>query len=275
MAKRGKGGRLAALDLSAALDRADYERRLPHLQRKLTAIQQAFLHSGDNAVIVFEGWDAAGKGGAIRRIASALDPRGCKVWPIGAPRDYFAERHYLARFWDKLPPKGGIAIFDRSWYGRVLVERVEGFAPAARWKAAYAEINQFERMLVDDGVRLVKIFFYISKDEQQRRFEDRLRDPLKRWKLSYEDFRNRQKWEAYVEAAEEMFVSTEKAAPWLVLSSQDKRHGRIGAMDAIARRLSKGLDLRPPPLDDTLLEAAREHLDIAPALLRGLSRRTE
>jgi polyphosphate kinase 2 (PPK2 family) len=275
MAKTGKGGRLAALDLTAKLDKADYERRILQLQRKLTAIQQAFLFSGDNAVIVFEGWDAAGKGGAIRRIATALDPRGCKVWPIGAPRDYFAERNYLARFWDKLPPKGGIAIFDRSWYGRVLVERVEGFAPEARWKAAYGEINQFEKMLVDDGVRLVKIFFYISKDEQLRRFEDRLRDPLKRWKLSYEDFRNRQKWEAYVEAAEEMFTRTEKAAPWLALSCEDKKFGRIEAIEAIVKRLSKGVDLRPPPLDDTLLEAARDHLGLAPSALHGLAGRTE
>jgi polyphosphate kinase 2 (PPK2 family) len=124
-------------------------------------------------------------------------------------------------------------------------------------------------------VRLVKIFFYISKDEQLRRFEDRLRDPLKRWKLSYEDFRNRQKWDAYVEAAEEMFARTEKAAPWLVLSSEDKKHGRIEAIDAIARRLSKGVDLRPPPLDDALLDAARDHLGIAPALLHGLAGRTE
>jgi polyphosphate kinase 2 (PPK2 family) len=275
VAKNGKGGRLAALDLSARLDKAEYERRLLRLQRKLTAIQQAYLFSGDSAVVVFEGWDAAGKGGAIRRITAALDPRGCKVWPIGAPRDYFAERHYLARFWDKLPPKGAVAIFDRSWYGRVLVERVEGFAPERRWKAAYDEINRFEKMLVDDGVRVIKIFFYISKEEQLRRFEERLRDPLKRWKLSYEDFRNRKKWDDYVDAAEEMFERTEKAAPWLVLSSEDKKHGRIAAIEEIVKRLTKGVNLTPPPLDAMLIEAAGEHLDLGAHLVQAQPGRTE
>jgi polyphosphate kinase 2 (PPK2 family) len=173
---KGKKGRLAALDLSQTIERDAYERRLKTLQQKLTAIQQAYLFSGQNAVLVFEGWDAAGKGGAIRRITAALDPRGCKVWPIGAPRAYHAERHYLTRFWEKLPPRGGVAIFDRSWYGRVLVERVEGYAPPKRWRAAYDEINQFEDLLIADGVRVVKIFLYISKDEQLRRFKDRLRD---------------------------------------------------------------------------------------------------
>jgi polyphosphate kinase 2 (PPK2 family) len=274
----GKGkttGRLAALDLTQTIDQSAYEQRLERLQHKLTAIQQAYLFSGRNAVLVFEGWDAAGKGGAIRRIAAAFDPRGCKVWPIGAPRDYHAERHYLTRFWEKLPPRGGVAIFDRSWYGRVLVERVEGLAPPKRWKAAFEEINLFEQLLVDDGARLVKVFFHISKDEQLRRFEERLRDPLKRWKLSYEDFRNREKWDAYVEAAEEMFARTEKAAPWLVLSCEDKRAGRIAAMEAIVERLSDGVDLSPPALDDRIIAAVREHFDMAPETVRTLVGRTE
>ena len=274
MKKPGKG-RLAALDLTQTLKRKDYEKKLHMLQRKLTAIQQAYLFQGRAAVVVFEGWDAAGKGGAIRRIAGALDPRGCKVWPIGAPRDYFAERHYLARFWDKLPAKGAIAIFDRSWYGRVLVERVEGYAPEARWREAYAEINQFEAMLRADGARIVKIFFYISQEEQLRRFEDRMRDPLKRWKLSYEDFRNRAKWGDYVAAAEEMFARTEKAAPWTVLSSEDKLSGRIAAITAIVEELSRDVDLAPPPLDAALIETARDHLDLAPALVKSLAGRTE
>lgn len=274
MGKRKNAGRLDALDLGARIERSVYEKKLARLQRKLTAIQQAYLFSGDNAVIVFEGWDAAGKGGAIRRISAAFDPRGCKVWPIGAPRSYFAERHYLARFWDKLPPKGGVAIFDRSWYGRVLVERVEGFAPEKRWREAYDEINRFEQMLVDDGVRLVKVFFHISKDEQLKRFEERLRNPLKRWKLSYEDFRNRDKWAAYVDAAEEMFARTERAAPWLVLSSEDKKCGRIAAIEAIVKRLSKGVDLGPPAIDPNIIAAANDHLDLAPELVRSLAGRT-
>jgi polyphosphate kinase 2 (PPK2 family) len=272
---KGKKGRLAALDLSQTIERDAYERRLSKLQQTLTAIQQAYLFSGQNAVLVFEGWDAAGKGGAIRRITAALDPRGCKVWPIGAPRDYHAERHYLTRFWEKLPPRGGVAIFDRSWYGRVLVERVEGYASPKRWKAAYDEINQFEHLLIADGVRVVKIFLYISKDEQLRRFKDRLRDPLKRWKLSYEDFRNREKWDAYVEAAEDMFARTEKAAPWLVISSEDKKHGRIAAIESIVERLSKGVDLAPPALDDKIIAAACEHLALSDRMVRGLAGRTE
>jgi len=268
-------GRLAALDLTQTLARDAYAKKLHKLQRKLTAIQQAYLFQGRSAVVVFEGWDAAGKGGAIRRIAGALDPRGCKVWPIGAPRDYFAERHYLARFWDKLPARGAIAIFDRSWYGRVLVERVEGYAPEKRWRDAYTEINQFEARLGADGARIVKIFFYISQDEQLRRFEDRMRNPLKRWKLSYEDFRNRAKWDDYVAAAEEMFAHTEKAARWTVLSSEDKLSGRIAAIKAIVAELSRGVDLDPPPLDAALIETARDHLDLAPALVKSLAGRTE
>ncbi len=267
-------GRLASLDLTERLAREDYEKKLAKLQRTLTAIQQAYLFQGRSAVVVFEGWDAAGKGGAIRRIASALDPRGCKVWPIGAPRDYFAERHYLARFWDKLPARGALAIFDRSWYGRVLVERVEGLTPERRWREAYAEINKFESMLRDDGLRIVKLFLYISKEEQLRRFEERLRDPLKRWKLSYEDFRNRAKWDAYVEAAEEMFARTEKAAPWTVLSSEDKLSGRIKAIEAIVRELSRDVDLSPPALDSALIETARDHLELAPSLVESLAGRT-
>lgn len=266
--------RLTALDMGAKLDRESYENRLHKLQMKLVAIQQAYLFSGDSAVLVFEGWDAAGKGGAIRRLSAVLDPRGFKVWPIAAPRSYYLERHYLARFWDKLPPRGGIACFDRSWYGRVLVERVEGFAPEKRWREAYDEINRFEQMLVDDGVRLVKVFFHISKDEQLKRFEERLRNPLKRWKLSYEDFRNRDKWAAYVDAAEEMFARTERAAPWLVLSSEDKKCGRIAAIEAIVKRLSKGVDLGPPAIDPNIIAAANDHLDLAPELVRSLAGRT-
>jgi polyphosphate kinase 2 (PPK2 family) len=266
---------LAEADLSAVLGKKDYEKALKDLQRSLTAIQQTYLFSGDKAVIVFEGWDAAGKGGTIRRMSAALDPRSFKVWPIGAPRNYYLDRHYLLRFMDRLPPKGAISAFDRSWYGRVLVERVEGLAPPKRWKAAFEEINLFEQLLVDDGARLVKVFFHISKDEQLRRFEERLRDPLKRWKLSYEDFRNREKWDAYVEAAEEMFARTEKAAPWLVLSCEDKRAGRIAAMEAIVERLSDGVDLSPPALDDRIIAAVREHFDMAPETVRTLVGRTE
>ena len=274
-ATRIEDGRLAKLDLAKTLSKAAYKRDLAKLQLRLTQIQQAYLRNGDSAVIVFEGWDAAGKGGTIRRMSAGLDPRGYKVWPIGAPREYFAHRHYLARFWDKLPPRGSIAIFDRSWYGRVLVERVERLAPPDRWRAAYDEIAGFERLLSDDGMRIVKVFLYISPDEQLRRFEARLRVPHKRWKLSYEDFRNRAHWQEYVEAAEEMFARTERPVPWSVIPSEDKRYGRIAAMRTIVEQLSAGVDLTPPTLDEVVIEAAIEHLDLAPDLVRSLGGRTD
>ena len=268
-------GRLATLDLGNALPKPAYKRQLKTLQLRLIQIQQAYLRIGKSAVIVFEGWDAAGKGGTIRRLSAGLDPRGSKVWPIGPPREYFAERHYLARFWEKLPPRGGIAIFDRSWYGRVLVERVEELAPADRWQAAYDEIAGFEQLLLDDGMRIVKIFFYISQKEQLRRFEERLRVPHKRWKLSYEDFRNRARWQDYVEAAEEMFERTDRPVPWTVIPSEDKRYGRITAMKMIVEHLSEGIDLAPQALDEAALAAAVDHLDLAPELVRSLAGRTE
>lgn len=274
-ATRIEDGRLAKLDLAKTLSKAAYKRDLAKLQLRLTQIQQAYLRNGDSAVIVFEGWDAAGKGGTIRRMSAGLDPRGYKVWPIGAPREYFAHRHYLARFWDKLPPRGSIAIFDRSWYGRVLVERVERLAPPDRWRAAYDEIAGFERLLSDDGMRIVKVFLYISPDEQLRRFEARLRVPHKRWKLSYEDFRNRAHWQEYVEAAEEMFARTERPVPWSVIPSEDKRYGRVAAMRTIVEQLSAGVDLTPPTLDEVVIEAAIEHLDLAPDLVRSLGGRTD
>jgi polyphosphate kinase 2 (PPK2 family) len=271
MAKRTS--RLDALDMDAKLDRERYEKRLGKLQTKLIQIQQAYLFSGDSAVLVFEGWDAAGKGGAIRRMSAVLDPRGFKVWPIAAPRDYYAERHYLARFWEKLPPRGGIATFDRSWYGRVLVERVEGFAPDKRWKAAFDEINAFEQLLLDDGIRVVKFFLHITPEEQVARFSERLENPLKRWKLSYEDFRNREKWDAYRAATEEMFARTEGAVPWTIVPANNKKFARIAVLDTVVRRLAKGVDLVPPPVPAEVIDAARDHLELAPDFVASLAGR--
>ena len=152
-----------------------------------------------------EGWDAAGKGGAIKRVTEHLDPRGFQVNPIGAPAPHEKRYHYLQRFWRKLPQYGQITIFDRSWYGRVLVERVEGFATKEEWTRAYDEINDFEKLLTDDHYIIGKFFYHISKDEQLKRFKDRENNPLKRWKITDEDWRNREKWDEYVEAMEEMF----------------------------------------------------------------------
>ncbi|QKV18598.1 polyphosphate kinase 2 family protein [Oricola thermophila] len=273
---RGSTPRLDDADLSLALDRSTYQRQLEAQQRLLTRIQQAYLFSGRSAVIVLEGWDAAGKGGTVRRISAALDPRSFKVWPIGAPRRYYLERHFLLRFMERLPPTGAITAFDRSWYGRVLVERVEKLTPQERWKSAYREINDFERMVTDDGTRLVKLFFHISPEEQLARFEERLRNPLKRWKLSYEDFRNRSRWDDYAVAIDEMFERTSTDyAPWHLIPANDKKHARIAAMKTITDCLGKGVDLSPPVLDETVLEAAREHIGLSPSLIESLAGRTE
>lgn len=278
MGKKGNGRtpRLADADLSLHLDRSKYDRKLLKLQHLLTQIQQAYLFSGKSAVILFEGWDAAGKGGTIRRISAAFDPRSFKVWPIGAPRKYYLERHFLLRFMERMPPNGAITIFDRSWYGRVLVERVEKLTPEKRWKSAYKEINDFERMLHDDDTRLVKLFFHISPEEQLARFEERLRNPLKRWKLSYEDFRNRNHWDDYATAIDEMFERTSTDyAPWHVIPANDKKHARIEAMKIITDTLAKGVDLSPPVIDETVLQAAKEHIELTPSLVESLAGRTE
>ena len=275
MGKKAGRPKLDELPLDTTIKRSAYDKKLKTLQLKLTQIQQAYLFGGQSAVIVFEGWDAAGKGGTIRRISAALDPRSFKVWPIGAPRPWYLDRHWLVRFWPMLPPKGAISIFDRSWYGRVLVERVEQLTPPKRWKQAYQEINDFERMLTDHGTRVVKIFFHISPDEQLKRLEERIHNPLKRWKLSYEDFRNRSKWQEYSNAIDDMFEETStKRSPWLAIPANDKKYGRITAIDAIVKRLAKGVDLSPPTLDDSVLEAAQEHIDLQPSLLDSLSGRT-
>lgn len=268
--------RLDELDMTRRLGRTGYEAKLGRLQKKLMRIQQAYLFSGRSAVIVFEGWDASGKGGTIRRISAALDPRSFKVWPIGAPRNYYLARHYLARFMERLPPEGAITVFDRSWYGRVLVERIEELTPEERWRAAYDEINAFEKMLVEDDTRVVKIFMHITPEEQLQRFERRLRDPLKRWKLSYEDFRNRKHWADYEQAIEEMLTRTSTPhAPWCVLPANNKKFARIAAMHEIVERLSASVDLAPPNLDAAVLEEAEKHFDLPGPLASNPARLPE
>ncbi len=276
MSGKDRTPRLADADMSLKLASDHYDRKLAKLQRKLLQIQQAYLFSGQSGVIVFEGWDAAGKGGTIRRISAALDPRSFKVWPIGPPRKYYVDRHHLLRFMERLPPSGAITAFDRSWYGRVLVERVEEMTPAKRWKAAYREINDFEHMLTNDGMRLVKLFFHITPEEQIARFEERLRNPLKRWKLSYEDFRNRQHWDDYAVAVDEMFGRTSTAnARWHLIPANDKKFARIAAIEKVVECLGRDVDLSPPTLDDSILAEARQYLELDDSLLASLRGRTE
>jgi AMP-polyphosphate phosphotransferase len=256
--------RLAQITEHPEMDFADYERRLTSLQRVLQLIQQAYLGTPERALLVIEGWDTAGKGGIVRRLGWALDPRSFKVHPIAAPDEHERAEHYLQRFWRRLPEKSQIVAFDRSWYGRVLVERVEGLATEEEWRRAYREINEFERVLVDSGIRLVKLFLHITPDEQVRRFRNRLVDPLKRWKLSYEDFRNRARRSDYEKAIEDMMEKTAtKHAPWHLIPANDKSYGRIAAFRILADRLGEDVSLEPRPIDPDLLEEARRTLDLS------------
>ncbi len=241
-----------------------YRADLDALQLKLLRIQQHYHHSGGRAVILFQGWDAGGKGGAIRRITGKLDPRGFRVHAIAAPTPEEQGRHYLWRFWQRLPQPGRFAIFDRSWYGRVLVERIEGFATKSEWKRAYDEINEFEHTLIDDGVRIVKLFLHITADEQLRRFEQRLNDPYKRWKLTSDDLRNREKWNDYEAALEDMLDKTStKAAPWTLILANHKWYARLAVLRRVVEVLGEGLDLTVPVIDDAVIEEARRRLGLA------------
>lgn len=256
--KESEHPRLAELrEPHPKLSKQQYRRRLAKLQLELLSLQQHYAQSGARGVLVFQGFDAAGKGGAIRRLVEKLDPRTVRVHAIGAPGLEEKSQHYLQRFWSRLPKPGTLTIFDRSWYGRVLVERVEGLVPKQRWQAAYEEINAFESMLRDDGIRLAKVFLAISKEEQRGRFIERLDDPFKRWKLTKEDLRNRKKWPAYVRAVEEMFTATHTPhAPWRLIPANDKWHARVEALAWCRDVLSQGLEIEAPLELDPRFEAA-------------------
>jgi AMP-polyphosphate phosphotransferase len=255
--------RLAAIKRFPVVEFADYERRLAEMQKTLQRVQQAYLGTSHRAIIVLEGWDTAGKGGVVRRLGWALDPRSFKVHAIAAPTRREKSLHYLQRFWERLPEHGQIIVFDRSWYGRVLVERVEAYATPTEWRRAYHEINDFERMLLEDDTRMVKIFLHITPEEQMHRFRARLTDPLKRWKLSYEDFRNHGRWKDYEAAIEDMVETTStKRAPWHLVPANDKPFSRLAAFRIIADRLSKDVALEPRALDPVVAEAAEQLLGI-------------
>lgn len=208
------------------------------LQNQILRIQQGLFHQKGRAVIALEGFDASGKGGFIRRLTEKLDPRGVTVHPIAAPSPQDQAKHYLYRFWQRLPAAGTLAVFDRTWYGRVLVERVDHLIPPPAWKRAYQEINEFERMLTDDGIQLIKIFLAIDRDEQYRRFEARLKDPYKQWKLTEDDIRARKKWKDYVKATDDLLRETHtKWAPWTVIPANDKGQARIQGLELIGESL--------------------------------------
>jgi polyphosphate kinase 2 (PPK2 family) len=237
---------LETVDLNRTLDREAYVREVTRRQIQLRELGYQVYLQKRPVIIVFEGWDAAGKGGAIKRTTEKLDPRGYVVYPISSPQGEDRTRHYLYRFWRRLPERGQIAIFDRSWYGRVLVERVEGFASEAEWKRAYKEINSFERQLRDFGAILAKFWIHISREEQLRRFEERKAIGYKEWKLTDEDWRNREKWAAYEEAVEEMLVKTSTAtSPWTLIEGNDKYWARTKVLAKVVEILSAEMKYQP------------------------------
>ncbi|QAT50573.1 polyphosphate:AMP phosphotransferase [Caproiciproducens sp. NJN-50] len=226
--------KLSEVSLDRTMDEDEYHRRVEEDQNLLRELHSELYLKKIPVILAFEGWDAAGKGGTIRRVAKALDPRGYQVVPIASPTPDEAARHYLWRFWKNLPRDGHIAIFDRTWYGRVLVERVEGFCTESDWRRAYREINEFERELADWGAVILKFWLQIDKDEQLRRFQARQNSPEKNWKITDEDWRNRSKWDQYEICVNDMLKYTSvKYAPWHIIESQDKKFGRIQTLDLI------------------------------------------
>jgi polyphosphate:AMP phosphotransferase len=233
---------LSGLQMDRALNKKDYQTRLNKLQGRLNRLHRVARDKKASTILVFEGWDAAGKGGAIRRVTAALDARDYRVISIAAPSDEEREQHYLWRFWRYLPRAGRFTIFDRSWYGRVLVERVEGFATEREWRRAYAEINDFEQRLVDRGNILVKFWIHITKELQEERFKARLEVPHKRWKITEEDWRNREKWENYEIAVNTMIEKTStRTAPWVLVEGNDKRYARVKVLEAVCNNLERSL----------------------------------
>lgn len=237
---------LDRIDLNKTVALDVYDETMPKLQRELRRLQHVCYFKRRAAVLVFEGWDAGGKGGAIRRLTRLLDPRGYEVNPVAAPQGEEKTHHYLWRFWRAQPKAGHLAIFDRSWYGRVLVERVEGFASTQEWQRAYHEINEFETQLIESGAILLKFWMHISKDEQLKRFKTREEAPHKRWKITDEDWRNREKWEDYWGPVSDMLEQTSTPqAPWIIVEGNDKRYARLKVLETVAQRLSVALEGKP------------------------------
>jgi polyphosphate kinase 2 (PPK2 family) len=254
-------GVLDELDLSQKLSRVEEAERLEAAWTRLTQLRLTLGgligggELGPPVCVIFEGEDASGKGGAIKRLVAQLDPRHVRVVQFAAPTHDEKRHHFLRRFWPALPGWGGMAVFDRSWYGRVLVERVEGLATREQWLRAYDEINGFERTLADEGMILIKFWLHISGDEQLKRFKRREKDPLKSWKLTDEDWRNREKRDEYKQAVKDMVARTsiEPHAPWHLIPAESKRYARVAVIDTVIREIEEGMRRHgmkpPPPLD--------------------------
>lgn len=235
---------LSKADLSLHYEREEYKEKLEKLQSRLEKLHGELYRRRIPVVLGFEGWDAGGKGGAIKRLTAKMDARGYVVNPTASPNDIEKAHHYLWRFWRAMPKDGHVAIFDRTWYGRVMVERIEGFCTEAEWKRAYREINDMEKDLSDAGAIVIKFWMHIDKDEQERRFKERQENPEKQWKITDEDWRNREKWDLYEEAVNEMLMRTSTDyAPWVVVEGNDKYYARVKVLktvvDAIEKRLKE------------------------------------
>lgn len=234
--------RLSQVPLDQDMTEKEYKSRLKQLQKKLRKLHNKIYRRGIPVIIAYEGWDAAGKGGNIKRLTGALDPRGFEAHPIAAPEPHEKARHYLWRFYHRLPKTGHVAIFDRTWYGRVMVERIEGFCSENDWKRAYNEINEFEKGLADWGAVVIKFWVHIDNETQLARFTERENTPEKRWKITEEDWRNREKWDEYEDAVDEMIQKTStKDAPWFIIQSNNKYHARIQAIQIVIDEIEKKL----------------------------------
>jgi polyphosphate kinase 2 (PPK2 family) len=243
--------------IDGSLTDEEYERRLKKLQTQLLDLQVHHLRSGGRAIIGLDGWDAAGKGGLIQRMVFGLEPRSVQVWRIGAPTPEEQGKHFLWRFWNRVPAPRNWAVFDRTWYGRVLVERIEGFCSKSEWQRAYREINEFEETLSDSGVRFIKLLVHVSEEEQRKRMIKRLERPHKRYKVGPEDFRNIARRKQYLEAYKDMLDKTDTdCAPWHVIASDDKRQARLAGLKVIVHELSRGVKIEPQELDPQVAAAA-------------------
>ncbi|MDR1532267.1 MAG: polyphosphate:AMP phosphotransferase [Clostridiales bacterium] len=233
---------LSAVKFDETITDEDYKKKLEKLQSHMAELGYALYAKRKAAAIVYEGWDAAGKGGNIKRLTKHIDPRGYEVVPIAAPTPEELSHHYLWRFYNRLPKDGHMAIFDRSWYGRLMVERIEGFCTPREWQRAYSEINDMELHWTNHGLTLFKFWMHIDKDEQLRRFKARQSDPLKQYKITEEDWRNREKWDLYEQAVDEMLFRTNTShAPWIIIESNDKKLARIKVLETVVDKLSKSL----------------------------------
>jgi AMP-polyphosphate phosphotransferase len=234
--------KLSEVKFKAPMDRAEYKQTLKFQQERIHEIVHEIHSSKIPIVMVYCGWDAAGKGGCIKRLVQGIDPRGYSVTPVGAPTNYELSQHYLWRFWKQIPHRGSVKIFDRSWYGRVLVERVEGLCSNEEWQRAYREINEMEAHFTDYGTVVIKFWLHIDKGTQKERFEARKSNPLKQWKITNEDWRNRKKWDLYAEAVNEMIEKTDKPhAPWNIIPSVCKMRARIQTIDITIKRMEQAL----------------------------------